>query len=105
ERTDCAGYIQIPAESDPRVVRRAGGMTYSMERRIGMLRLGVLVSAFTLLSIRASAQSAISTHSGLIHFFEGAISIDGRAVHPINGRFPEIPEGSDLNTNEGKAEI
>ncbi len=80
-------------------------MTYSMERRIGMLRRGVLVSTFTLLCIRASAQSVISTHSGLLQFFEGAISIDGRTVPPIKGRFPEIPESSVLNTNEGKAEI
>ena len=70
-----------------------------------MLRWDVIVSIFALLCIRASAQSVISAHSGLIHFFEGAISIDGRAVPPINGRFAEIPEGALLNTNEGKAEI
>jgi len=70
-----------------------------------MLRRGVLVYTFTLLCIRASAQSVISAHAGLIHFFEGAISVDGRAVPAINGRFAEIPEGSLLNTNEGKAEI
>src|SRR4029077_14104819 len=70
-----------------------------------MLPRGVFVSIFALLCIRASAQSVISAHSGLIHFFEGAISIDGRAVPPINGRYAEIPEGSLLNTNDGKAEI
>ena len=70
-----------------------------------MLLRGVLVCTFTLLCIRASAQSVISTHSGLVHFFEGAISIDGRAVPPINGRFPEVPEGALLHTNEGNAEI
>ena len=70
-----------------------------------MLRWDVIVSIFALLCIRASAQSVISAHSGLIHFFEGAISIDGRAVPPISGRFAEIPEGSLLNTSDGKAEI
>jgi hypothetical protein len=70
-----------------------------------MLLRSVLVSAVTLVCIRASAQSVISTHSGLVHFFEGAISIDGRAAPPINGRFPEVPEGALLQTNEGKAEI
>jgi hypothetical protein len=70
-----------------------------------MVLRGVLVSTFTLLCIRASAQSVISAHSGLVHFFDGAISIDGRAVSPMNGRFPEVPEGALLHTDEGKAEI
>ena len=70
-----------------------------------MLRRSILVYTFTLLCMRASAQSVISAHAGLIHFFEGAISIDGRAVPAISGRFAEIPEGSLLSTNEGKAEI
>src|SRR6266436_6532604 len=66
---------------------------------------GILVFIFTLLCVRASAQSVISSHSGLVHFFEGGISIDGQAVSRINGRFPEIPEGSRLDTNDGRAEI
>src|ERR1700730_18362410 len=80
-------------------------MTYSMERAVGMLLRAVLISTSTLLCIPAWGQSVISTHSGLVHFCEGAISIDGRAVAPINGRFPEVPEGALLHTNEGKAEI
>jgi hypothetical protein len=66
---------------------------------------GILVFIFTLLCVRGSAQSVISSHSGLVHFFEGGISIDGQAVSRINGRFPEIPEGSRLDTNDGRAEI
>src|SRR5215472_16387497 len=80
-------------------------MTYSMEKEIGMLRRRVLLMSTVLLCTRASAQSVISARSGLIHFFEGAISIDGQPVPPINGRFAEIPEGSRLNTNAGRAEI
>jgi hypothetical protein len=66
---------------------------------------GVLVCASLLLCTRTVAQSVISTHSGLVHFSEGAISIEDRALSPINGRFPEIPEGSQLRTNDGRAEI
>src|SRR2546428_13396763 len=69
-----------------------------------MLRRSILVYTFTLLCMRASAQSLISAHAGLIHFFEGAISIDGRAVPAISGPFAEIPEGSLLSTNAGEAE-
>jgi hypothetical protein len=70
-----------------------------------MLCRGVFVCVYTLVCMRTSAQSVISTHSGLVHFSEGTVSIDGRTVFPINGRFPEIREGSLLDTNEGKVEI
>lgn len=69
-----------------------------------MLR-SVLASTFVLFCVRASAQSVISAHSGLVNVFEGDISIDGRPVPEINGRFPEIPQGSLLTTNDGRAEI
>jgi len=65
----------------------------------------VLASTFVLFCMRASPQSVISTHSGLVNFFEGDISIDGRPVPQINGRFPEVPEGSLLTTNDGRVEI
>lgn len=70
-----------------------------------MPRQGILMAAFMLLCVRAWAQSVISAHAGLVHYFEGAISIDGQTVPAINGRFAEIAEGSVLNTNAGRAEI
>lgn len=51
------------------------------------------------------AQSIISTHSGIVHYFEGVVSIDGRALTPIKGRFFEVHEGSAIVTHEGRAEI
>ena len=70
-----------------------------------MLPRGVFVFTVTLLCVRASAQSIISTHSGIVHYFEGAVSIDGRALTPIKGRFLEVHEGSSIVTHEGRAEI
>jgi hypothetical protein len=70
-----------------------------------MLLRAVLLSILTLLSSPVSAQSVLSTHSGLIHFFEGPVSVDGQAVSPVNGRFQQIPEGGVLETNAGRAEI
>jgi hypothetical protein len=70
-----------------------------------MLLRGILVCTFTLFGIAALAQSVISAHSGLIHFFEGNVAIDGQPVSPIHGRFPEIPEGSRLAASDGQAEI
>jgi hypothetical protein len=64
-----------------------------------------LVFAASWLCLRGSAQTVISSHSGLIYSSEGVVSIDGRAVSQANGRFTQIQEGSLLTTQEGRAEI
>jgi hypothetical protein len=56
-------------------------------------------------ALPAPAQSIVSTHAGVIHYFEGDVSIAGTALQPQFGRFPEIPEGAELQTTEGRAEV
>ena len=51
------------------------------------------------------AQSIVSTHSGVVHFFEGTVSIDGQKLEPKFGRFDEIKPGSELRTERGRAEV
>jgi len=63
------------------------------------------VALVILMSIHSSSQSVISTHSGLVDYFEGAVSIDGRAIAAISGRFPEVPAHAQLSTEDGKAEV
>lgn len=71
-----------------------------------MAILGVFMAVFSLLCIRASAQSIISTRAGLVYFAEGGVAIDGRSITPIKSRFPEIPDGSLLTTDAtARAEI
>ena len=53
----------------------------------------------------ASAQSVISAHSGVIHYVEGDVSVDGSAVHPKFAEFPEVKAGQLVATTEGRAEI
>ena len=52
-----------------------------------------------------SAQSVISTHSGIIHFFEGAVFLNDRPVETRLGKYPTMPQGSELRTADGRAEV
>jgi|HubBroStandDraft_1064217.scaffolds.fasta_scaffold138832_1 hypothetical protein len=53
----------------------------------------------------AAAQSVVSTHAGVVHYFEGAVSVGGTPLQPQFGRFPEIAEGAELRTADGRAEV
>ena len=56
-------------------------------------------------ALPAAAQSVVSTRAGLVHYFEGDVSIEGTPLQPQFGRFPEIPEGAELRTAQGRAEV
>jgi len=64
-----------------------------------------LLAVFALAVVPGLPQSVISTHSGLVYFFDGAVSIGDQPLHQRFGRFPEIGEGSDLRTANGRAEV
>jgi len=53
----------------------------------------------------AWAQSVISAHSGVIHYVEGDVTIDGTAVHPKFAEFPDVKSGQVLATEEGRVEV
>jgi hypothetical protein len=50
-------------------------------------------------------QSVISAHSGTIHYTEGQVLLDGTAVQPKFGEFPEVKSGQVLSAQDGRAEI
>ncbi len=52
-----------------------------------------------------SAQSVTSAHSGTLHYFDGAVSIDGTPAVAKVGKFSEIKENSILKTDQGRAEV
>jgi hypothetical protein len=52
-----------------------------------------------------SGQSVVSVRSGVVHFFEGSVSIDGQPLEPKFGRFYDIKQGSELRTDQGRAEV
>ncbi len=51
------------------------------------------------------AQVAISARSGLINYVEGTVFLDGAAVTMRPGSFPQMQNGSELRTTEGRAEV
>jgi hypothetical protein len=65
--------------------------------------LPLVVGVALVLSV--DAQSVISTHSGLIHFFEGAVYLGDQPLEPHLGKFPTVPQGGELRTAEGRAEL
>src|ERR1700691_1875481 len=66
----------------------------------------ILCSAFTLLvGLPALAQSVISAHSGLIHFADGSVFLDDQRVEQKTGKFDQMKNGSELRTEEGRAEV
>jgi hypothetical protein len=64
-----------------------------------------LIAAGAALAVSAYGQAVISTRSGLVHFFEGAVLVAGQPLEAHFGKFASIPEGADLRTEQGRAEI
>ncbi len=60
---------------------------------------------FLTLASPLAAQSVISTHAGVIHFFEGSVYLGDTQLQPHLGRFPSIPEGGELRTDTGRVEV
>lgn len=51
------------------------------------------------------AQSVVSARAGLVHFFEGSVSVDGQPLEQKFGKFYEVRQGSELRTDDGRAEV
>jgi hypothetical protein len=58
-----------------------------------------------LLGLPALAQSVISAHSGLVHFADGSVFLDDQRVEQQAGKFDQMKNGSELRTQEGRAEV
>jgi hypothetical protein len=57
------------------------------------------------LALSANAQSVVSTHSGVIYFFEGAVYLSDQPLESHLGKFPCVSQGAELRTAEGRAEV
>lgn len=73
-----------------------------MKRQCRML---AVPAALALLSLSAYSQNVISAKSGLIHYVEGRVLLDGNPVEPRQGHFPQMKETSVLRTEAGRAEV
>lgn len=64
-----------------------------------------VLTAFLAVLLPAGAQSVISIHAGVIHFFEGNVYLGGQALEAHLGKYPAIPQGAELRTADGRAEV
>lgn len=62
--------------------------------------IGVLGAA-----ISAWGQNAISARSGMVNHVEGQVFIQGKAIDPKFGQFPQLHNDETLSTQEGRAEV
>jgi len=70
------------------------------------VRLVVVLLAGTALAAGIGyAQQVISAKSGLVHYAEGQVLLDGQSVEPKFGEFPEVKENKLLRTEAGRAEV
>jgi hypothetical protein len=73
--------------------------------RGGVSALWALLAFVSVPTLPLVGQSVISTHSGTVHFFEGAVYLGNERLGAHLGRFPSVPEGAELRTAEGRAEL
>jgi hypothetical protein len=71
------------------------------------MRLRVSAFAVVLASaaVCANAQAVISTRSGVVHYFEGAVSLSGQPLESRLGKFANMADGAELRTAQGRAEV
>src|ERR1700677_4921682 len=72
--------------------------SFQMLKRLPLVVL--LISASS-----AWAQQVVSAHSGVIHFVEGQVTLEGQTVQPKFGEFPDVKNGQTLATQDGRAEV
>jgi hypothetical protein len=61
--------------------------------------------AVVVLAVPAIGQSVISTHSGVIYYFDGSVYLGDQPLEAHLGKFPSVPEGASLRTAQGHAEV
>jgi hypothetical protein len=63
------------------------------------------LAVVTVVTVPANGQSVISTRSGVVHFFEGTVYLVDQPLESHLGKFSSIPQGGELRTAEGRAEV
>ena len=71
----------------------------------GRTRTFLTFAVVTVLTLPTVGQLVISTRSGIVHFFEGAIYLEDQPLESHPGKFPSVPKGAELRTGEGRAEV
>jgi len=76
-----------------------------MARLISISRARIGLALAVAGACGAWGQSVISAHSGMIHYVEGKVLLEGQPVEAKFGDFPEVKNDQVLETAEGRAEV
>ncbi len=71
----------------------------------GCLNVLPALCALAWIPAGAVAQSVVSARSGVVHFADGEVYIGDEKLQPQIGRFPMLPEGGQIRTGQGHAEL
>lgn len=69
------------------------------------LRVCGATLATVVLAAVGFCQSVISTRSGVVYYFDGAVYLDNQPLQPDPGKFESVAPGSELRTEQGHAEV
>lgn len=72
---------------------------------ISFQRFSMIAAGTLLLGSAAYAQSVVSAKSGLIHYTEGDVLLQDKAVETNGVKFQDMKNGDVLRTQEGRAEV
>ena len=75
---------------------------FMFQGRAGTLWFLVVLTALT---VPANCQSVVSTHSGVVHYFEGSVYMGDQRLESHPGKFAMVPKGAELRTAQGRAEV
>jgi len=69
------------------------------------LRACLIALAAAVLALPAIGQSVISTRSGIVYYFDGSVYLQDQPLQSQVGKFPSVPQGAELRTAQGHAEV
>jgi hypothetical protein len=78
---------------------------FQVHRRTTIFGGFAVLAGFIAVALPVDAQSVISAHSGVVHFFEGTVLLGDQPLRPNLGRYPTVREGAELRTADGRAEV
>src|SRR5258708_4807112 len=80
-------------------------MTHDVIHRSSQMLMRLPLVLLLVEATSGSAQQVISAHSGVIHYVEGQVTLEGKTIAPKFAEFPDAKNGQTLVAEDGCAEV
>jgi hypothetical protein len=77
---------------------------WTLSRNWTLCACSTLITVLAL-ALPAVGQSVISTRSGVVYYLDGAVYLNDQPLESRIGKFPSVPQGAELRTVQGHAEV